>query len=103
MLGTLFAALLAMQASAADRDAYSSCLKTAAVSAKTENVTVEGFKAHAQKVCAEIEKDLKSKLAAFNIRNGMGRKAAADDAQLQLDDYLFTAEDNYRYSIGDPN
>jgi hypothetical protein len=103
MLVQIFAALLMVQASAADRRAYATCLKNAAVSAKAANVTVDGFKAYAHKACAQVESDLKSKLAAFNVRNGMGRKAAADDAQLQLDDYLFTAEDNYRYSIEDPN
>ncbi|HUG46557.1 MAG TPA: hypothetical protein VMK31_08635 [Sphingomicrobium sp.] len=103
MLVTILAAAMMMQASAAERNAFVSCLKNAAVSAKAANVTVDGFKDHARKVCGEIENGLKSKLAAFNVKNGMARKAAADDAQLQLDDYLLTAEDRYRYATEEPN
>lgn len=103
MLITLLAAAAMMQASASDRSAYSSCLKTATVSARSANVTVDGFKDHAHKMCAQVENDLRSKLAAFNVKNGMSKKAAADDAQLQLDDYLFTAQDNYRFSVEEPN
>jgi hypothetical protein len=96
------AAALMVQASAADRNAYAGCLKNATVSAKAANVAIDDFKAYANKTCAEAESALKSKLAAFNVKNGMSRNAAAADAQLQLDDYLFTAEDNYRYSVEDP-
>jgi hypothetical protein len=96
------AAAMMVQASAADRNAFAGCLKSATASAKAAKVGVDDFKAYAHKTCAEAETNLKSKLSAFNVKNGMSRNAAAADAQLQLEDYLFTAEDNYRYSVEDP-
>jgi hypothetical protein len=32
----------------------------------------------------------------------MSRKGAAEDAQVQIDDYVFSAEDRYRASLGSP-
>jgi hypothetical protein len=103
MFVPILAAAMMLQASAADRNAFVACLKGATVSAKAAKVGIGDFKAYAHKTCADAETNLKSKLTAFNVKNGMSRNAAASDAQLQLEDYLFTAEDNYRYSAEDSN
>jgi hypothetical protein len=103
MLIAFVSMALMLQASAADRSAYGACLKNATVSAKAAKISVDAFKDYARKACAAVEGDLKSKLSNFNVKNGMSKKAAADDAQLQLDDYMFTAEDRYRYSADEPN
>lgn len=96
------AAMMMMQASAADRSAYVTCLKNAVVSAKAANITVDGFRDYAHRTCASVETSLKSKLVAFNVKNGMSKKTADEDAQIQLEDYVYTAEDKYRYSVEQP-
>ncbi|HEU5482987.1 MAG TPA: hypothetical protein VFU80_07860 [Sphingomicrobium sp.] len=99
MIVTVLAAMMAMQAGAdGPRNAYRSCLNNAVSSAKTANVTADGFKDYAHKTCASAADGLKSKLVAFNVKNGMSKKAAADDADIQLDDYLYSYEEKFRYA-----
>lgn len=95
---------VAMQAAVAaePRKAYSACLSQAVASAKTANVPAAGFKAYAHQTCAAVEDSFRKALAAFNIKNGMGRKTATEDAQVQIDDYVYTADDRYRYSVESP-
>ena len=96
------AAMMMLQAATADRSAYVSCLKDAVASAKSASVGVDGFKVYAHKTCESTESGLKSKLVSFNVKNGMSKKAAAEDAQVQLDDYVYSAEEKYRYSAEAP-
>lgn len=84
------------------RQAYSACLRDAVANAKVAKIPGDGFKAYAHETCAAAEASLKAKLAAFNVKNGMGRKSAAEDAQVQIDDYVFSAEDRYRASLAAP-
>jgi hypothetical protein len=98
----VIAAAMMVQAGTADRTAYRTCLSEAVASAKSANIGVDGFKDYARKVCAGVEDGFKSKLVSFNVKNGMSKKTAAEDAEVQLDDYLYTAEEKYRYSFGDP-
>jgi len=42
---------------------------------------------------------LKAAVVAFRMKNGMGRKAAADDAEMTVDDYVATPADNYRFMV----
>lgn len=84
------------------RQAYSACLKDAVANAKVAKVPADGFKAYAHQSCAAAEEKFKASLAAFNIKNGMGKKSAGEDAQVQIDDYVYTAEDRYRFSLQPP-
>lgn len=102
MIASVIAVAMMMQTAAADRSAYVACLKDAVASAKGANVTTDAFKAYAHTTCASVEGGFKSKLVAFNVKNGMSKKAAAEDAQVQLDDYVYTAEERYRYSVEAP-
>jgi len=100
MFVTMFAAaLMLVQVGNADRSAYVSCLKDAVQSAKGANVGVDAFKDYAHKTCAAIEQSFKAKLVSFNLKNGMSKKAAVEDADVQLEDYVYTAEERYRYSL----
>jgi hypothetical protein len=40
---------------------------------------------------------LKNAVIAFRVKNGMSRKAAADDAEMTVDDYVSTPADNYKF------
>ena len=99
MIAVFVAAALALQGGSGDpRKDYVSCLNDAIASAKSANVAVDGFKAYASKTCALIEAAFRAKLVAIDVKNGMSKKASVEDAQIQLDDYLYTAEERYKYS-----
>lgn len=104
MFTIVVAVAVAMQAAVAaePRKAYSACLSQAVASAKTAKVPAAGFKAYAIQTCAAVEDSFRKALAAFNIKNGMGRKNATEDAQVQIDDYVYTADERYRYSVDPP-
>ena len=99
----LIAAAMAMQGGSGDpRAAYRTCLNEAVASAKSANVGIDGFKDYAHRTCATVGDGFKSKLVSFNVKNGMSKKAASEDAELQLEDYVYTAEERYRYSVQPP-
>ena len=102
MISLMIAAAMMVQAGSADRTAYRACLNDAVASAKAANIGVDGFKEYARKTCAAVEGNFKAKLVSFNVKNGMSKKTAAEDAEVQLDDYLYTAEEIYRYSVDTP-
>jgi translation initiation factor IF-2 len=103
MIMTVMAAALMVQGDPADsRTAFRNCLSDAVVSAKTANVTIDTFKDYAHKTCAAAESSLKSRLVNFNVKNGMSKKSAADDAEVQLEDYLYTYEEKFRYAAQPP-
>jgi hypothetical protein len=99
MIAIMIAAAMVMQAGTdGQRNAFRSCLNDAVRSAKSANIGADGFKDYAHKTCASAEDGLKAKLVAFNVKNGMSKKAAAEDADIQLEDYLYTYEEKYRYA-----
>ena len=102
IISMVAAAALFAGVSAEPRQAYSACLKDAVANAKIANVTADGFKAYAQQTCASAEGSFKASLSAFNVKNGMSKKSAGEDAQVQIDDYLYSAEDRYRGSLAPP-
>lgn len=103
MIATFLTAMALVAGSSADaRQAYSACLRDAVINARAAKVEPDGFKAYAHQSCAAVEDTFKASLAKFNIKNGMGRKSAAEDAQVQIDDYIFSAEDKYRFSLDPP-
>jgi len=101
MNALLIAAAMLLQG-AAERSAYVACLKDAVASAKGAQVAPDGFKDYARRTCAAAEGGFKAKLVSFNVKNGMSKKAAADDAEIQLEDYIYTYEEKYRYSAEAP-
>lgn len=103
MLMPMIAAAMLVQGSPADsRTAFRNCLSDAVARAKTDNVTADSFKDYAQKSCAAAENSFKSKLVSFNVKNGMSKKTADEDAELQLEDYLYTYEEKFRYAAQPP-
>ncbi len=104
MFISLILAAAMAQATVADgaRKAFSACLKSAEQSAKAEKIAADAFEAYAHQKCAAAESSFKSGLAGFNRKNGMSSKAAAEDAQLQIDDYVFSATERYEFAVEDP-
>jgi hypothetical protein len=102
MITMLTAAAMFIGVSGDPRATYSACLRDAVANAKIAKVAAEGFKAYAHETCAAAEETFKASRVAFNVKNGMGRKTALEDAQVQIDDYLFSAEDKYLFSLQPP-
>ena len=92
--------LAALQASiAAPTGAFRGCLRDAATKAKSEKVPGDGIEAYLKKACTVQMGSLKEALVAFRMKNGMSRKAAGDDAEMTVDDYVSTPADNYKFMV----
>lgn len=88
--------LSVLQASiAAPRQDFTDCLKKASQQAAAQQVSPDQYSAFASQQCSASAASLKSALIAFDTKNGIKRARAAEDAQLQLDDYLAMSAEKY--------
>jgi len=98
LLGASALALAALQASiAAPTSAFRGCLHDAAAKATSENVGADKIETYLRNACTVQMGALKTALVDFRLKNGMGKKAAADDAEMTIDDYVSTPADNYKF------
>lgn len=81
----------------APRDAFRACLKQANAKATGDKVASDAFEAYILNACASQHEALKSAIIGFNMKNGMARKAASNDADLTVADYLSSYVDNYKF------
>jgi hypothetical protein len=81
----------------APRDAFRACLKQANGKATGDKVAADAFEAFILNACTSQHDALKSAIIAFNMKNGMARKAAASDADLTVEDYVASFVDNYKF------
>lgn len=77
--------------------AFRVCLKQAGEKAKGEKVAAAGIEAYIRNACSAQGETLKSTIIGFRTKNGMSRKAASDDADMTVDDYVLTIVDNYSF------
>ena len=90
--------LSATQASiAGPTDTFRSCLHEATDKAGKEKVSGDAFEAYARNACSVQMSALKNAVVAFRTKNGMTKKAAADDAEMTVDDYVATSVDKYQF------
>jgi hypothetical protein len=90
--------LIAFQASiAAPTQTFRACLKEAGGKATTEKVAPDAYEAYIRNACSAQLGALRSAVISFRMKNGMARKAAADDADMTVDDYVGTSVDNYKF------
>ena len=88
----------ALQASInAPTEAFRGCLKTAAAKANQAKVAPDGIDAYFKAECSVQMDSLKNAVVAFRVKNGMGRKAALEDANMTVEDYLAAPADRYRF------
>lgn len=92
---SILVALMAVQASAApaQRQQFAACLKQAVEKANSGKMKPENFGAFARLNCADQLGAFKQGLVSFDVKNGVGRKRAESDAELQVEDYLVGASD----------
>lgn len=90
--------LTAMQASiSAPTEAFRGCLRTATEAATKEKVNPDGIEDYYRTTCSVQMNSLKSAVIAFRVKNGMAKKAAADDANMTVEDYMAAPADRYRF------
>ena len=90
--------LTALQAGInAPTDAFRTCLKAAATKATTEKVAADAVDGYLRNACSAQMGALKSAVVTFRTKNGMSKKAAADDADMTVDDYVATTVDKYQF------
>ena len=100
LLGASALTLAALQASiAAPTTAFRGCLHDAAAKAVSEKVGVDTIETYLRNACTVQMGTLKDVLVAFRLKNGMGKKAASDDAEMTIDDYVSTPADNYKFMV----
>ena len=90
--------LAALQASInAPTDAFRGCLREATSKATSEKVAPDAIEAYLRGACTVQMQSLRSALIAFRLKNGMAKKAAAEDAAMTVDDYVATPVDNFKF------
>jgi arginine deiminase len=100
LLGASAITLTALQATInAPTDAFRGCLKEAVAKAKTEKVGGDAIEAYLLNACTVQMQSLKTAVIAFRTKNGMARKAAADDAEMTVEDYVASPVDNYKFMV----
>jgi hypothetical protein len=98
LIGASAIALAALQASiSAPTDAFRGCLRDAADKATTEKVAADAIEDYLRNACTVQMSTLKSAVIAFRVKNGMSRKAATDDAEMTVEDYVASPADNYKF------
>ncbi|HEV8406564.1 MAG TPA: hypothetical protein VGQ34_01415 [Sphingomicrobium sp.] len=102
LLSAFALTLAALQASiAAPTSAFRGCLHDAAAKATSEKVSAGTIETYLRNACAVQMGTLKAALVDFRLKNGMGRKAAGDDAEMTIDDYVSTPADNYKFAASE--
>ena len=98
LLGASALVVAALQASiVGPTSTFRGCLHDAADKATKNKVAADGIETYLRTACTVQMSSLKDAIMTFRIKNGMSRKAAADDAEMTIDDYVSTPADNYKF------
>ena len=101
MIGASAIIFTALQASInAPTEAFRGCLKSAAAKATETKVAPDGIEDFFKTECSVQMESLRSAVVAFRVKNGMARKAAAEDANMTVEDYMVAPADRYRFISG---
>ena len=87
-------------AASSQRSALSKCLKESIANAKSAKVAVGAFDAYMRSQCAAPEADLRRAVTAIDVKNGISRRDAAENARLDLDDYFLSTAERYEAEMG---
>lgn len=95
------AAMAADTAASGPRTAFSDCLRTALRQAKNDKMPVESFDGFMRGHCTAEAGALTKAVIAIDVKNGVSRKEAAENARLELDDYYVGMFERYEYEQRD--
>ena len=98
LLGASAITLTALQATInAPTAAFRSCLREASTKANSDKVAPDAIEQYLRTACTVQMGSLKSAVVTFRTKNGMARKAAGEDADLTVEDYLAAPVDKYKF------
>ena len=83
----------------APRTAFTACLKQAEPKATSQKVAGDAYETFVRNTCGAQLDALRSALVGFNVKNGMARRAATEDANMMIDDYLASSIDHYKFMV----
>ena len=90
--------LMALQATiSGPTNAFRGCLRQASEKAASEKVAPDAIDAYLRSACTAQLQSLKGAVVAFRLKNGMAKKAASDDANMTVEDYLATPVEKYQF------
>ena len=94
--------LAAVQSAAINsaRDGLRNCFKAAIAQAKTDKVGKDGFGPFARGKCAAQEQSFTAAVWAFDSKNKVSKKQSNADAELQIEDFLFVADEKFQKEGG---
>ena len=99
VVAVMFASAAADTSAAAPRKAFSDCLKQAVSQAKAQKVGADAFVAFARTHCSATEAALKKAVMAIDQKNGVSRKQALENAEIDVNDYFMSTAENYEYEM----
>jgi hypothetical protein len=99
VVGVSVIALSMLDAITGATDTFRHCLHDAATKASGDKVGGDKIEDYLKSTCTVQMNALTSAIITFRTKNGMSKKAAADDAAMTVDDYVATPADNYRFMI----
>lgn len=80
------------------RIAFTNCLKKAEASAKAEKIGADAFADYLRAACGPHGDRLKSALVAFDVKNGVSRTRASNDASMDVTDGFTSSARTYKYA-----
>ena len=103
MIALLAASAITLVASQAGinapTEAFRGCLREASAKATNEKVGADAIESYLRSNCSVQMDSLKAAVVAFRVKNGMGKKAAAEDANMTVDDYVASPVDKYKFMV----
>lgn len=81
----------------APRDAFNDCLTQAATKAAAEKIGGDAYEAYLQNSCGPQIEAFRKASIAFDVKNGIGRKAATEDADLMVGDWVKSSVESYKF------
>lgn len=99
-IASMFAVASVDTAASAQRSALSKCLKESVAKAKSAKVEVDAFDAYMRSQCAAQEADLRKAVIAIDVKNGISRKDAAENADMDVGDYFVSTGERYEAEVG---
>jgi hypothetical protein len=82
------------------RDGLRNCFREAITQAKTDKVAKDGFQPFARTRCATQATSFTAAVWAFDVKNKVLKKQSNADAELQIEDFLVSAEERYQREVG---
>jgi hypothetical protein len=78
------------------RDGLRNCFKEAVTQAKTDKIPKDGFQTFARTHCTAQASKFTAAVWAFDAKNKVSKKQSNADAELQIEDFLFTADEKFQ-------